>query len=264
MIELAQSIAREAGALLRDRFHQARTIEFKAENRSNLVTDADRASEALILQRLAREVPHHAVIAEESGAVGQGEYTWFVDPLDGTTNYAHGIPHFCVTLALQGPGGLMAAVTYDPLRDELFSAAQGVGATLNGVPIRVSRVSSLDRAVLCTGFPYDVQQNPEAPLGLFSLLVRKTQGMRRMGSAALDLAYVAVGRFDGFFEFGLKPWDTAAGALLISEAGGVVRRIDGAAYAPRFGDVLAAAEGLEPELSSVCSEFVSSIAWQPS
>ncbi len=260
---LAEQIARAAGAVLRDKFDQTRTIEIKAGLRSNLVTDADHASEALILEWLAREVPQHAVLAEETGAVGQGDFTWFVDPLDGTTNYAHGVPHFCVTLALQGPQGMLAAVSYDPLRDELFSAGLGEGATLNGTLLRASAVTTLDQAVLCTGFPYDVQQNPDAPLGLFTRLVRQAQGMRRMGSAALDLAYVAAGRFDGFFEFGLKPWDTAAGSLLITEAGGSMRRIDGAAYDPRYGDVQAAAPGLCVELNRVCSEFVTSIGWQP-
>ena len=262
-LPLAERIARAAGAVLRERFHEARTIDFKGSNRGNLVTDADHASENLILEWLAREVPHHAVLAEERGALGQGAYTWFVDPLDGTTNYAHCVPHFCVTLALQGPEGLLVAVTYDPLRDELFSAAQGAGASLNGRPLRASNVISLDRAVMCTGFPYDVQEHPEAPLGLFTQLVRRAQGMRRMGSAALDLAYVAAGRFDGFFEFGLKPWDTAAGALLIAEAGGEMRRIDGAPYEPLYGDVQAAAPGLATELSGICSAFVSSVGWKP-
>ena len=262
-LPLAERIARAAGAVLRDRFEQVRTIDFKGQGRSNLVTDADHASEALILEWLAREVPQHAVLAEESGAAGQGDWTWIVDPLDGTTNYAHGVPHFCVTLALAGPAGLEVGVSYDPLRDELFSAARGRGATLNGRRLAVSRVASLDEAVLCTGFPYDVHERPEAPLGLFTRLVRKAQGMRRMGSAALDLAWVAAGRFDGFFEFGLKPWDTAAGALLVSEAGGQMCRIDGALYEPRFGDVLAAGTGISSELSGICSDFVKGIGWQP-
>ena len=130
-------------------------------------TDADQASEALILESLARAVPTHAVLAEERGAVGQGDYTWFVDPLDGTTNYAHGVPHFCVTLALQGPAGLLVGVTYDPIRDELFSAGLGEGATLNGRPLRASPVTRLEDAILCTGFPSDLQARPEVPLGLF-------------------------------------------------------------------------------------------------
>lgn len=250
---LAEDIARSAGAVLRERFSQTRTIETKDGLIANLVTDADRASEELILERLKREVPSHGVLAEETGEVGQGAFTWFVDPLDGTTNYAHGVPHFCVTLALQDPQGMLLGVTYDPLRDELFSAGRGEGTTLNGRSVRATTVTSLAHAVLATGFPYDLHQRPDAPLRLFDALVRKAQGIRRMGSAALDFAYVASGRFDGFFEFGLKPWDTAAGSILLSEAGAQLRRIDGANYEPRFGDVLAAGLGLLPELTSVCS-----------
>lgn len=263
LLTLAEAIARTAGAVLRERFALARTIDFKGENRADLVTDADRASEAVILEWLAREVPQHAVLAEETGAWGQGAFTWYVDPLDGTTNYAHGVPHFCVTLAVEGPEGLLAGVSYDPLRDECFGASRGEGATLNGQPLRPSRATRLDQAVLCTGFPYDLQQRPQTPLGLFERLARQAQGMRRMGSAALDLAYVAAGRFDGFFELGLKPWDTAAGALLVAEAGGRVLRIDGAPYQPRCGDVLAAAPGLCGELATNCADFLQGIGWQP-
>ena len=262
-LPLAQQLVRAAGAVLRDRFHDARTIDFKGDNRADLVTDADRASEALILEVLKREVPEHAVLAEEQGAVGQADLTWLVDPLDGTTNYAHGVPHFCVTVALQGPDGLRVGATYDPLRDELFSAARGQGATLNGKPLHASRVSQVRAAVLATGFPYSLTERPELPLGLFARVARESEGIRRMGSAALDFAYVASGRLDGFFELGLKPWDTAAGALLVSEAGGQVRRIDGAPYAPRFGDVVAAAPGIAAELTAMCAEAVTGLGWEP-
>ncbi len=250
---LAEDLARSAGAVLRDKFSQTRTIETKGGLIANLVTDADRASEELILERLQREVPSHGVLAEETGEVGQGAFTWFVDPLDGTTNYAHGVPHFCVTLALQDPQGMLLGVTYDPIRDELFSAGRGEGTTLNGRRVSATSVTSLDQAVLATGFPYDLQQKPEAPLKLFDALVRMAQGMRRMGSAALDFAYVASGRFDGFFEFGLKPWDTAAGSILLSEAGAQMLQIDGAPYDPRVGNVLAAGPGLLPQLVSVAA-----------
>lgn len=260
---LAEVVARAAGQVLTDRFHLARTVDFKGEGRSDLVTDADRASEAVILDWLAREVPQHAVLAEERGAVGQGAFTWYVDPLDGTTNYAHGVPHFAVTLAVEGPQGLLAGVVFDPLRDELFSAARGEGASLNGRPLSPSGVTSLDRALLATGFPYDLHQRPEGPLGLFTRLAPRARGMRRLGSAALDLAWVAAGRFDGFFEFGLKPWDTAAGALLVEEAGGRVCRIDGAPYQPRFGDVLAAGRGLAGALIDECADFVATSGWAP-
>lgn len=251
---LAEDIARQAGAVLRDRFSQTRTIETKGGLIANLVTDADRASEELILERLKREVPTHAVLAEETGERGQGDFHWFVDPLDGTTNYAHGVPHFCVTLALQDAQGMLLGVTYDPIRDEMFSAGRGEGTTLNGRTVRATTVTSLDQAILATGFPYDLQEKPDEVLGLFDKLVRKAQGMRRMGSAALDFAYVASGRFDGFFEFGLKPWDTAAGSILLSEAGGQMRSIDGSPYEPRVGNVLAAGLGLLPELMRISAK----------
>ncbi len=262
-LPLAQHLVRAAGALLRDRFHATRTIDFKGDNHADLVTDADRASEALILEVLQREVPQHAVLAEEEGAVGQGDFTWIVDPLDGTTNYAHGMPHFCVTVALQAPDGLVVGATYDPLRDELFSAARGLGASLNGKPLWPSAVSQVRSAVLATGFPYALRERPELPLGLFARVVVQSEGIRRMGSAALDFAWVAAGRLDGFFELGLKPWDTAAGALLVSEAGGQVRRIDGAPYEPRFGDVVAAAPGIAAELTALCADAVSGLGWKP-
>lgn len=252
---LAEAIACDAGALLKARFEGPRTIELKGG--IDLVTDADRASEALILERLHREVPGHAVLAEETGARGlAGGFRWFVDPLDGTTNYAHGVPHFCVTLAVEDARGLAAGVVFDPLRDECFSAARGQGATLNGRVMCASAATALDRALLCTGFPYDVRERPERPLGLLGRLLTQARGMRRLGSAALDLAYVAAGRFDGFFEFGLKPWDVAAGGLLVAEAGGVMRRLDGAEWTALDGDVLAAAPGIADALGRECTAFV--------
>lgn len=266
LLDAATDIARRAGKLLVEKREQHRTVDFKGEGRVNLVTDADTASEALILSELRTRFPDHAVLAEESGESGQGRYTWFVDPLDGTTNYAHGLPHFCVTLAVQGPvdGGtaLLAGVVFDPLRDEFFTAARGQGAFLNGRRLEASRVDTLGRALMCTGFPYDLHEKPEAPLGLFNRIVQKAQGIRRMGSAALDLAWLAAGRFDGFFEFGLKPWDTAAGALLIEEAGGVMRRIDGAPFEPAYGDVLASGPDLAAALTSECAAFLHSFGWR--
>ncbi|MGV3625808.1 MAG: inositol monophosphatase family protein [Archangium sp.] len=258
--ELAEAIAREAGAVLKDRFEKTRSVEFKGRD-TDLVTDADHASEALILARLASEVPTHAVLSEEDGARGAlGGHRWFVDPLDGTVNYAHGVPHFCVTLAVEDADGLIAGVVFDPLRDECFSAARGQGATLNGRRIQVSAAQSLERSLLCTGFPYDVRERPDAPVGLLRRLLVQAQGMRRMGSAALDLAYVACGRFDGFFEYGLKPWDIAAGGLLVREAGGVMRRIDGGEWSPYASDVLAAASGIGAALSAECAAFAATTA----
>jgi myo-inositol-1(or 4)-monophosphatase len=266
LLDAAIDIARRAGRVLVEKFEEVRTVAFKGEGRVNLVTDADTASEALILSELRSRFPDHAILAEESGASGHGRHVWYVDPLDGTTNYAHGVPHFCVSLAVAGPadGGfaLLAGVVFDPLRDECFTAARGEGAFVNGRRLKASEVSSLGCALLCTGFPYELHQAPEAPLGLFVRIAQRAQGMRRMGSAALDIAYVAAGRFDGFFEFGLKPWDTAAGALLIAEAGGVMRRIDGAPYEPRFGDVLAAGPALVASLSAECAAFLQDFGWK--
>ena len=265
LLRLAEEAARRAGEVLKDRFLRERTIEQKGEGRINLVTDADKASEEVLLAFLRDRAPGHAVLAEESGwTEGPSGYRWYVDPLDGTTNYAHRVPHFCVTLAVADAAGVLrAGVVLDPLRGECFTAAAGQGAHLSGERLVASAAPDLERALLCTGFPYDVQQRPEAPLGLFNRLIKRAQGVRRMGSAALDLAYVAAGRFDGFFEFGLKPWDTAAGALLVTEAGGTMTRIDGAPYDPLHGDVLASCSPLFPELASQCRAFLTDIAWVP-
>lgn len=217
--QAAEAAARLGGDELLQRFSGRRSIEYKGG--IDLVTDADRASEARILEYLRARFPDHAVLAEEEGATaGAAPFRWFVDPLDGTTNYAHQVPHFCVSIGVEGSDGLLAGVVFDPVRNELFSAARGEGATLNGAPIRVSDQKEMGRALLATGFPYDVWSRPDAPLSLFEGFIQRAQGIRRMGSAALDLAYVAAGRFDGFFELGLKPWDVAAGALLVLEAGG--------------------------------------------
>ncbi|MBL8919138.1 MAG: inositol monophosphatase [Myxococcaceae bacterium] len=265
--ETAEQLTRLAGGVLRSRFSQTRTIEFKGASPTNLVTDADHAAEQVVLAALRDRFPEHGVLAEESGAKGGAGYRWILDPLDGTTNYAHAVPYFCVSLAVEGPWAgetrVLAGAVFDPMRDELFSAARGQGSSLNGAPIAVSSAPSLSRALLCTGFPYDVQVDPEAPLGLFNRLVRQAQGMRRMGSAALDLAWLACGRFDGFFEFGLKPWDVAAGALLVEEAGGSIACVDGSTWASDLGDIVAAGAGVFPSLSRECREFVARLGYQP-
>jgi myo-inositol-1(or 4)-monophosphatase len=258
----AERLARAAGAVLRARLLEARTVEFKDAGSSNLVTDADRASEALLLAGLADAFPSHGVLAEESGEVGQGELTWLVDPLDGTVNYAHGVPHFCVSLALEGPlgpglpRGALVGVVYDPMRDELFAAARGHGAFLGATRLRVSSAPSLARALICTGFPYDSTVTVKPPLGLFNRIVPRAQGIRRMGAAALDLSYVAAGRFDGFFEFGLKPWDTAAGGLLVLEAGGVMTNLDGTPWSTRAPDVIGSNFMVAPELIAECEGYL--------
>ena len=226
------AIAREAGALLLQYFHQGLKIEYKGE--ADLVTAADRASEVLIRERIAKQFPSHDVLGEEQGLKDRGsEYRWYVDPLDGTTNFAHGFPVFCVSLALEHRSGedgqRIAAVVYDPTRDELFCAEQGRGAQLNGKPIHVSKVAQLKESLVATGFPsHKRHQNPN--IFFYHQITLRTHGVRRAGSAALDLCNVACGRFDGFWEFNLNPWDTAAGVLIVEEAGGKASRFDGSSF----------------------------------
>ena len=261
LLETAVEGARRAGRILAERFHQPRTIDFKGG--IDLVTDADRASEKVLLEWLRSRHPDHAILSEESGASAGSTYRWIIDPLDGTTNYAHQLPHFSVTIAAEGEDGVQVGVVYDPMREELFSAVRGRGATLNGNPIRPSTIDRLDRALLCTGFPYDVREHPEGPAGLIARFLGLVQGIRRLGSAALDMAYTASGRYDGYFEFNLKPWDIAAGALICSEAGAAATRIDGAPYDTSVIDVLAAAPGVAPALTAECRRFLGEIRWTP-
>ncbi len=231
MLNFAIQTARDAGRLLAERFGRALQISNKSE--LDLVTESDLASERLIIDRIKSHYPRHAILAEESGATEpvdrnkQSDWRWIIDPLDGTTNYAHGYPCYCVSIGLECKGRLEIGVVYDPMRDEVFSAERGQGASLNGRRIRVSPTPTLKSALLCTGFPYDVRERSEFARH-FTNFIMNAQGVRRDGAAALDLAYVAAGRFDGFWEEGLKPWDVAAGMLIIEEAGGRVTDYDGA------------------------------------
>jgi myo-inositol-1(or 4)-monophosphatase len=223
------AIAREAGKLLLDYFAQGIGYQYKG-GEIDLVTEADRASEKLIVSRLREQWPDHDIFAEEGTRhESNSEYRWHVDPLDGTTNFAHGYPVFCVSIGLEHGGALEAGVIFDPTRDEMFAAERGQGATLNGRPIRVSKTPVLGEAILGTGFPsYKRHKNPN--IHFYHQLTLRSHGVRRAGSAALDLANVACGRFDGFWEVNLNPWDTAAGVLLVLEAGGTVTRFDGSAW----------------------------------
>ena len=241
------AIAREAGALLMHYFHQHLKIEYKGE--ADLVTAADRASEVLIRERIKQQWPTHDVLGEEQGLSDQGgEYRWYVDPLDGTTNFAHGYPVFCVSMGLERlavedrssgkPGRRVAAVVYDPTRDELFSAEKGRGAQLNGETIHVSKIAALKECLLATGFPsHKRHKNPN--IYFYHQITLHSHGVRRAGSAALDLCNVAAGRFDGFWEFNLNPWDTAAGVLIVEEAGGKVTRFDGSPFELNSRETLA-------------------------
>lgn len=230
MLNFAMEMARDAGSVLVQRLGSAK-VSTKGD--INLVTEADIAAENLIVERIRSYYPQHGILAEESGEavlVGgkRSEWKWIVDPLDGTTNYAHGYPCFCVSIGLEHAGVLEIGVVYDPMRDEMFAAERGQGATLNDRKIRVSSVAELNNAMLCTGFPYNVRERPGFARH-FTSFTMTAQAVRRDGSAALDLAYVACGRFDGFWEDGLSPWDIAAGALLIQEARGQVTNFsDGA------------------------------------
>jgi myo-inositol-1(or 4)-monophosphatase len=230
-LQAAIEIAREAGQILREEFSRPAKISYKGDE-VDLVTQADKRSEAAIVARITKLFSGHAIAAEE-GTGGESNatsaYRWHVDPLDGTTNFAHGYPCFCVSLALAHQDVLMAGVVYNPISEELFTAARGQGATLNGKGIRVSQIVTLSTSLLCTGFPaHNRKASPN--LRYYGNFTMHSHGVRRDGSAALDLASVACGRFEGFWEFGLKAWDTAAGVLLVEEAGGKVTDFEGLPY----------------------------------
>lgn len=235
--ETAVAAAQTAGAVLLDRWKMARRIQFKGD--INLVTDADRRSEDVIVSLLRSRFPDHQILAEEGSSGGASpRFRWIIDPLDGTTNYAHGYPHFAVSVALERAGSVILGAVYDPVLDELFLARAGEGATLNGQPLGVSSIDQLLRGLLCTGFPYDRRLFP-ASLRQWQYFVRRAQGVRRDGSAALDLCYVAAGRFDGFWEDHLFPWDAAAAVLIVREAGGVVTDFRGREPDIYRGDIVA-------------------------
>ena len=237
LVGIAESIAREAGALLRDFYRRGVATEYKGD--VDLVTEADRASEALIVARLKSALPAHGVYGEEGARSGlDNEFRWYIDPLDGTTNFAHGFPAFCVVLgcerraaglAAEEDGEMVAGVIYDPLRDEMFSAERGGGAFLNGSPIHVSKAKLLQESLIATGFPSH-KRHRSPNVHFYQEFTLRSHGVRRAGSAALDLAYVACGRLDAFWEFKLNPWDTSAGYLLVEEAGGTITHFDGGKF----------------------------------
>ncbi|MFQ5697964.1 MAG: inositol monophosphatase family protein [Myxococcota bacterium] len=252
--ELAREIALEAGALQRERLQGERTIETKS-TAIDLVTDVDRACESLILSRIARERPDDGILSEErEEAPGSSGWVWIVDPLDGTTNYAHAFPHFAVSIGIEQRGVREVGIVYDPMKGELFSAERGRGAWLNGSPLCVSRTSELHRALLGTGFGYEVHLGKLDNLDYFRRFLERAQAVRRAGSASLDLAYVACGRYDGFWELSLHPWDVAAGYLLVEEAGGRTSDTRGGP-APRSGsDAVASNGALHAALLEVLSD----------
>ena len=248
--ECAVEIAREAGMFLKNRLNSEHTIDYKGE--INLVTEADKISEGMITSKIASLFPDHDILAEEFTYTTRGsDFTWIIDPLDGTTNYAHGYPFFCVSIALQKLDTLIVGIIYDPMLNEMFVAEKGKGAFLNDRAIHVSNINRVIKGLLATGFPYDIREDSHNNLNYFNTMIMKAQAIRRAGSAALDLAYVAAGRFDGFWELKLNPWDIAAGWLLVEEAGGIVTDMQGKDYYLESPSILASNGRIHKEMMDV-------------
>jgi myo-inositol-1(or 4)-monophosphatase len=243
-----EALARGAGNILRNGYQHEHTIKFKGE--IDLVTEVDHESEAFLIGEIQKKFSNHYILAEESGeTAGSKDHVWYIDPLDGTVNYAHHIPMFCVSIAYAYQGKMTLGAIYDPMRDELFLAERGKGAHLNGKPMHASATTELSRSLLVTGFPYDTWNTKQDNFKNFEHLAKLTQGVRRLGSAALDAAYVGAGRFDGFWELSLKPWDIAAGGLIAEEAGALVTNMQGGPdYISPPQSMLAAAPGVHEKL----------------
>ncbi len=254
LLAIASDAAKAAGSLLRDFTRTELRIEHK--NPINLVTDADHAAEQCIIDHIRARVPGHRILAEERGAVDQpaSSYQWVIDPLDGTTNFAHGYPVYSISIGVEYEGRGLLGVVYDPTRDELFSAESGRGAFLNGTPISVSRTEQLDQALLVTGFAYDIRDTLNNNLDHFGRFALRAQGLRRTGSAALDLCYVAAGRFDGFWEVKLNPWDMAAGVVILREAGGTVTDFRGAPHSIYQPELVASNGRIHDAMLAVLAE----------
>jgi len=221
ILEVAVEAATRAGRVLKDNIGRARSVEYKGA--VDIVTDMDRAAESIIVDLIESVYPDHGILAEErEETLGSSDNRWIIDPLDGTTNYAHGFPVFCTSIAYETKGEVVLGIVYNPMLEEMFVAEKGTGAFLNGVRIEVSKVSEIGGSLLATGFPYDIRNTKKTNLEHFSDFALRAQAIRRAGSAALDLCYVATGRFDGFWELKLKPWDVAAAALIVKEAGGKI------------------------------------------
>lgn len=252
-LDFAIDVAREAGGVLKHYMNREKHVELKG--RANLVTVADKESEALIIRRIRERYPDHAILAEESGASAGGAAKWIIDPLDGTTNFAHQYPFFCVSIGFEQDGRIMCGAVYDPWRDEMFSGARGSGSFVNGQPISVSGAERLSDALIMTGFPYGVREKMDTAISQFRAFLFESQGVRRGGSAALDLCYIAHGRVDGFWEMDLHPWDTAAGVVILEEAGGRVTNFDGGPFSV-YGKQIIASNGLiHDEMAAVLRQL---------
>lgn len=252
-LELASDAAVSAGKILREGIDKIAWVEHKGE--INLVTEMDLKSEALIKQKINDAYPDHQILAEESDEPEEtSNFRWIIDPLDGTTNYAHGFPLFCVSIALEIEGAIEMGVVFDPTRDELFTATRGGGASLNGKAISVSETNELNKALIATGFPYDLRTSEVNNFDHWDRMILRAQAVRRAGSAALDLCYTAMGRFDGFWELKLFPWDVAAGALIIKEAGGKVSHLGGESLSIYSREIVASNGRIHDEMVEVLKE----------
>jgi len=253
--QAAVAAARAGGNILKHRFREPVHTEAELKGLHDYVTETDRDAEAAVVEFLKKCFPEHGILAEEgSREEGSERFRWIIDPLDGTTNFIHGVPTFSVSIALEGPEGLVAAAIYDPVHDEAFSAASGLGARLNGRPISCRDVDSLDDCLIATGFPFRELSRLDRYLVAFETFVRSTSGIRRAGSASLDLAFTACGRYDGFWEIGLSAWDIAAGALLVREAGGLVTDVRGGDAFLTEGSITAGARGVQPAMLAITKE----------
>ena len=239
MLQVAVEAARVAGKYLKQSVGKIKTIEQKGGEERNLVTEVDKRSEEIIVELIKKHFPSHEILAEERGSQGSSKTKWIIDPLDGTTNFTHGLPVFCVSIGVEHEGEIICGVIYDPNLDEMFTAEKGKGAFLNGKRIRVSQTQTLNKSLLVTGFPYNIIENPNHAVERFVNFLMKAQAVRRVGSAAIDLAYIACGRYDGFWEVALTPWDMAAGMLLVQEAGGKVTDFMGGTFSVYQKEILA-------------------------
>ncbi|MBK9160092.1 MAG: inositol monophosphatase [Nitrosomonadales bacterium] len=251
MLNTAVKAARRAGNLIYRSADKIDHLTITKKSHADFVSEVDRAAERIIIDTLLEAYPGHAILAEESGVQGESEYVWIIDPLDGTTNFLHGVPQYAVSIALQHNGVLTQSVVYDPTKNDLFTATRGRGAFLNDKRIRVSKRRELVDSLIGTGFPYTRFEHMDAYMAIFRDLMQKTAGLRRPGAASLDLAWMAAGRYDGFFETGLKPWDIAGGCLLITEAGGMVSDLHGSNTFLKTGHICAGNPDIHPQLLKV-------------
>ena len=259
MLNTAVKAARRGAAVINRASFDLDRVKVTDKGHNDFVTEVDRAAEQAIVEILLNAYPDHAVLAEESGASAnlhdESENVWIIDPLDGTTNFIHGFPQYCVSIALQQKGQITQAVVYDPTRNDLFTASKGGGAFLNEKRIRVSKRDKLSEALLGTGFPFRDMRRLDEYIEMFKAIIKNSAGLRRPGSAALDLAYVAAGRFDGFFEKGLKPWDIAAGSLLVTEAGGIMGDFTGESDYLYKGDIIAGSPKIFAQMVTLLAPY---------